>query len=136
MNLKLVKDKYFNYSMMRWSLVGITTTAIDYLLFILLYEITNSVYISNFLSATVATTLNYLSHYKWTFKSQERYSKSGVKYLLNLIFWWVVSTSIIKILVASGVDPKIAKLAPLIFIVPINYFVLNHLIFKTKLAKN
>lgn len=136
MNLKLVKDKYFNYSMIRWSLVGITTTAIDYLLFILLYGITNSVYISNFLSATVATSLNYLSHYKWTFKSQEKYSKSGVKYLLNLIFWWVVSTSIIKILVASGFDPKIAKLAPLIFIVPINYFVLNYLIFKGKFIKN
>ena len=136
MNLKLVKDKYFNYSMIRWSLVGITTTAIDYLLFILLYGVTHSVYISNFLSATVATSLNYLTHHKWTFKSQEKYSKSGIKYLLNLIFWWVVSTSIIKILVASGFDPKIAKLAPLIFIVPINYFVLNHLIFKTKLAKN
>ena len=136
MNLKLVKDKYFNYSMIRWSLVGITTTAIDYLLFILLYGITHSVYISNFLSAVVATSLNYLTHHKWTFKSQEKYSKSGIKYLLNLIFWWVVSTSIIKILVASGFDPKIAKLAPLIFIVPINYFVLNHLIFKTKLAKN
>ena len=120
MNLKLVKDKYFNYSMIRWSLVGITTTAIDYLLFILLYGVTHSVYISNFLSAVVATSLNYLTHHKWTFKSQEKYSKSGIKYLLNLIFWWVVSTSIIKILVASGFDPKIAKLAPLIFIVPIN----------------
>ncbi|ASY09842.1 GtrA-like protein [Candidatus Nanopelagicus limnes] len=136
MNLKLVKDKYFNYSMLRWSLVGITTTAIDYLLFILLYGITHSVYISNFLSATVATTLNYLSHYKWTFKSQEKYSKSGMKYLLNLIFWWIISTSIINFLVASGIDPRIAKLAPVIVIVPINYFVLNHLIFKGKFIKN
>ena len=136
MNLKLVEDKYFNYSMIRWSLVGITTTAIDYLLFILLYGITHSVYISNFISATVATSLNYLTHHKWTFKSRENYSKSGIKYLLNLIFWWIISTSIIKFLVASGNDPKIAKLAPLIVIVPINYFVLNHFIFKNKYIKN
>jgi len=122
--------------MIRWSLVGITTTAIDYLLFILLYGITHSVYISNFISATVATSLNYLTHHKWTFKSRENYSKSGIKYLLNLIFWWIISTSIIKFLVASGNDPKIAKLAPLIVIVPINYFVLNHFIFKNKYIKN
>ena len=136
MNLKLVKDKYFNYSMIRWSLVGITTTAIDYLLFILLYGVTHSVYISNFLSAVVATSLNYLTHHKWTFKSQEKYSKSGIKYLLNLIFWWIISTSIINFLVASEIDPRIAKLAPLIVIVPINYFVLNYLIFKGKYLKN
>ena len=130
MKIKQFNDKYFDYSMIRWGLVGTTTTTIDYLLFILLYGITNSVYISNFLSATVATLLNYFSHYKWTFKSQEKYARSGIKYLLNLIFWWIVSTSIIKLLVASGIDAKIAKLAPLIVIVPINYFVLNRLIFK------
>jgi putative flippase GtrA len=130
MKVKQFKDKYFDYSMIRWGLVGVTTTTIDFLLFILLYGITNSVYISNFLSATVATSLNYLSHYKWTFKSQEQYSKSGIKYLLNLFFWWIVSTSIIKLLVASGLDAKIAKLIPLIVIAPINYFVLNRLIFK------
>jgi len=122
--------------MIRWGLVGITTTAIDYLLFILLFGLIHSVYISNFLSASVATSLNYLTHHKWTFKSQEKYSKSGIKYLLNLMFWWIVSTSIINFLIASEIDPKIAKLAPLVVIVPINYFVLNHLIFKTKLIKN
>jgi putative flippase GtrA len=133
MKVKLIKNKYLDYSMIRWVLVGVTTTTVDYLLFILLYGITNSVYISNFLSATAATSLNYFSHYKWTFKSQEEYSKSGIRYLLNLIFWWIVSTSIIKLLVASGIDAKLAKLAPLIVIVPINYFVLNRLIFKSKM---
>jgi hypothetical protein len=32
----------------------------------------------------------------------------------------------------SGLDPKIAKLVPLVLIVPVNYFVLNHLVFKRK----
>jgi hypothetical protein len=43
-----------------------------------------------------------------------------------------VSTSIIKALVVLDIDPKIAKLAPLIVIVPVNYFVLNYLVFKKK----
>ena len=118
--------------MLRWAVVGVTTTAIDYTIFILLYGTSNSVFGSNLVAAVVATTFNYLTHHRWTFKSDQQHAKSGVKYLLNLIFWWVVSSSIIKILVALGVDVKIAKLAPLVFIVPVNYFVLNRVVFKKK----
>ena len=127
-----LKDKYFDYSMLRWGLVGITTTLVDYLLFISLYGPISSVFLANLISATVATCINYLTHHRWTFKSEQNHSRSSVKYSLNLIFWWLVSTTVIKLLVDAGVDPRAAKLAPLIFIVPVNYFVLNYLVFKKK----
>ena len=130
--LKKLKDKYFDYSMLRWGLVGITTTLVDYLLFISLYGPINSVYLANLISASIATCINYLTHHRWTFKSEQNHSRSGFKYILNLIFWWIISTSIIKILLVSGFDPRIAKLVPLVLIVPVNYFVLNHLVFKKK----
>ena len=130
--LKSLKDKYFDYSMIRWGLVGMTTTLVDYLLFLSIYGPINSVFLANLISASVATCVNYLTHHRWTFKSQQNHSRSGFKYLLNLIFWWLVSTSIIKILLMSGLDPKVAKLVPLVLIVPVNYFVLNHLVFKRK----
>ena len=130
--LKSLKDRYFDYSMIRWGLVGTTTTLVDYLLFISLYGPINSVFLTNLISATVATCINYLTHHSWTFKSEENHSKSGIKYILNLIFWWLISTSIIKILLVSGFDAKIAKLVPLVLIVPVNYFVLNYLVFKRK----
>jgi putative flippase GtrA len=44
----------------------------------------------------------------------------------------LVSTSVIKVLVELDIDPKVAKLAPLVLIVPINYFVLNFIVFKRK----
>jgi putative flippase GtrA len=130
--LKSLKDRYFDYSMIRWVLVGTTTTLVDYLLFISLYGPISSVFLANLISATVATCINYLTHHKWTFKSEQNHSRSGFKYMLNLIFWWFISTSIIKILLVSGFDPKIAKLVPLVLIVPVNYFVLNYLVFKKK----
>ena len=130
--LKALKDKYFDYSMLRWGAVGIFTTAVDYLLFINLYSPINSVFIANLISAAIATSINYFTHLRWTFKSEQNYSRSGIKYLLTLTFWWLVSTSIIKVLVVLKIDPKIAKLAPLIVIVPVNYFVLNYLVFKKK----
>ena len=130
--IRLFKDKYFDYSMLRWGLVGVTTTLVDYLLFISLYGPVSSVFLANLISATVATSINYFTHHRWTFKSEQNHSRSGFKYLINLIFWWSVSTSIIKILLVSGFDPKVAKLVPLVLIVPVNYFVLNYLVFKKK----
>ena len=127
-----LKDRYFDYSMIRWGFVGLTTTAIDFTLFTTLYYTINSVFISNLISASVATSINYAAHHRWTFRSEQNHSRSGIKYLLNLIFWWLVSTSIIKTLVVLNIDPRIAKLLPLILIVPVNYFVLNHLVFKKK----
>ena len=130
--LKALKDKYFDYSMLRWGTVGLFTTAVDYLIFINLYGPINSVFLANLISSATATSINYYSHHRWTFKSNQNHSKSGAKYLLNLAFWWLVSTSIIKGLVVLNIDPKIAKLVPLVVIVPVNYFVLNYLVFKKK----
>ena len=130
--LKALKDKYFDYSMLRWGTVGILTTALDYLLFVNLYGPINSVFIANLISASIATSINYFTHHRWTFKTNQNHSKSGARYLLNLTFWWLVSTSVIKLLVELDIDPKVAKLAPLVLIVPINYFVLNFIVFKRK----
>jgi putative flippase GtrA len=129
---KNLKEKHFDWSMLRWVIVGISTTATDYFIFISLYGPIDSVVIANFISAFIATSLNYYSHHRWTFKSQQDHSKSGIRYFINLVFWWVISTLLIKGLIVIDVDPKIAKLIPILVIAPINYFVLNHLVFKKK----
>ena len=135
MNSRITRliDKYFDYSMLRWAAVGFSTTLIDYLIFITLYGPINSVFVANLFSASVSTSINYYAHHRWTFKSDQNHSKSGFKYILNLIFWWLVSTSIIKSLILLDIDPKIAKLAPILVIAPINYFVLNKIVFRKKL---
>ena len=134
MNSKLtaLKEKYFDWSILRWMIVGFTTTATDYLIFISLYGHLDSVVISNFISGFVSTSLNYYTHHKWTFKSEQDHAKSGTRFIVNLVFWWVVSTLLIKALIVLDLDPKIAKLIPILIIAPINYFVLNHLVFKKK----
>ena len=118
--------------MLRWVVVGLVTTVTDYLIFISIYGPINSVVIANFISGFVSTSINYYTHHRWTFKSDQDHSRSGTRYLINLIFWWLVSTSAIKVLIVLEIDPKIAKLLPIVFIAPINYFVLNHIVFKKK----
>jgi putative flippase GtrA len=119
-------------SMWRWALVGITTTIIDYLIFISMYSVITSVLIANFLAGLFSITFNYLAHYFWSFKSQADHSKSGIKYLINLVIFWSAGTLLLKILITAGIDPKIAKLIPIPFIAPLSFLSLKFYVFKKK----
>jgi putative flippase GtrA len=119
-------------SMWRWALVGITTTVIDYLIFISMYSVITSVLIANFCAGLFSITFNYLAHYFWSFKSQADHSKSGVKYLVNLVIFWTAGTLLLKVLITSGMDPKLAKLIPIPFIAPLSFLSLKFYVFKKK----
>ena len=123
-------NRYFYKSWFRWVVIGVTTFSIDYILFLSLYKISNSVVISNFFSAGLATLLNYILNYNWSFHSEKIKVKSSIKYFLNLIFWWVISTTIIATLIRYKVSPEMAKIAPMILIVPVNYFILKLFVFR------
>ena len=116
----------------RWALVGTTTTIIDYLIFVSMYSVITSVLIANFCAGLFSITFNYLAHYFWSFKSQANHSKSGLKYLLNLVIFWSAGTLLLKVLITAGIDPKIAKLIPIPFIAPLSFLSLKFYVFKKK----
>ena len=117
-------------SMWRWALVGITTTVIDYLVFISVYSVITSILTANFCAGIFSITFNYLAHYFWSFKSQADHSKSGMKYLLNLVIFWSAGTLLLKVLITAGIDPKIAKLIPIPIIAPLSFLSLKFIVFK------
>jgi putative flippase GtrA len=119
-------------SMWRWAIVGIITFVIDYLIFIGMYWVVSSVLVANFLAGLFSIAFNYLAHYFWSFKSQTDHSKSGLKYLVNLVIFWSAGTSLLKVLITSGIDPKIAKLIPILFIAPLSFLFLKFYVFKKK----
>jgi len=117
-------------SLWRWALVGVTTTVIDYIIFISMYSVITSVLVANFFAGLVSISFNYSAHYFWSFKSQTDHTKSGLKYLINLITFWSISTILLKILITSGLDPKIAKLIPIPIIAPLSFISLKFFVFK------
>jgi len=121
-------EKYGSIS--RWALVGVTTTTIDYILFILIYSVIISVLVANFFTGLVSLSFNYSAHYFWSFKSQTDHSTAALKYLINLITFWSISTLLLKILITSGFDPKIAKLMPIPIIAPLSFISLRFFVFK------
>ena len=118
--------------MLRWALVGITTAVIDYSIFIAMYSLITSVLIANFVAGLFSITFNYLAHYSWSFKSEVDHSKSGTKYVINLVTFWSLSTLLLKGLITAGIDPKIAKLIPIPFIAPLSFLSLKFFVFKKK----
>jgi putative flippase GtrA len=117
-------------SMWRWALVGISTALIDYFVFVSIYSLITSVLIANLCAGLLSITFNYLAHYFWSFKSEVNHSKSGIKFLLNLIVFWSISTLLLKSLITSGIEPKIAKLIPIPFIAPLSFISLKFIVFK------
>ena len=117
-------------SMWRWALVGTTTTVIDYLLFLSFYSVIKSVLIANFCAGLFSLTFNYLAHHFWSFRSTVDHSKSGVKFLVNLLLFWFFGTVLLSALITSGLDPKIAKLIPIPLIAPLSFLSLKYFVFK------
>ena len=119
----------------RWVLVGITTFLIDYLIFLSIFSSYGSVYIANFLSGLVSILFNYAAHYFWSFKSESNHSKSGIKYLINLILFWSFGTFLLKFLISSGIEAKYAKLLPVPIIAPLSFISLRFFVFKSNINK-
>ena len=117
-------------SLWRWALVGVTTTVIDYIIFISIYSVIISVLVANFIAGLVSIGFNYSAHYFWSFKSQTDHTKAGIKYLISLISFWSISTLFLKILITAGLDPKIAKLMPIPIIAPLSFISLRFFVFK------
>ena len=130
MNLMFAVRKQLDWSMLRWLLVGTTTFVIDYFIFLLCFGPIKAVLYANFISGLCSTSFNYFAHHKWTFKTDMAHRSTSTRYILNLAFFWVISTLILKGLISLDISPRLAKLIPVLIITPFSYFVLNHLIFK------
>ena len=117
-------------SLLRWALVGVTTALIDYVIFISMYSLIISVLVANFISGLVSLSFNYSAHYFWSFKSRADHTKTGMKYLINLITFWSLNTLLLIALITAGLDPKLAKLIPIPIIAPISFISLRYFVFK------
>ena len=90
---------------------------------------------ANFCAGLVSVSVNYAAHYFWSFKSRSDHKKAGIKFLISLITFWSISTLILKMLINTGLDPKIAKLMPIPIIAPLSYLSLRFLVFKKLIVK-
>jgi putative flippase GtrA len=101
-----------------------------------MFYVTSFVLVSNLISGFVSISFNYFAHYSWSFKRKSQHSKSAFKYLINLVTFWLIGTLILKILISSQVDPKFAKVIPIILISPFSFLSLKFFVFKNNNSKH
>jgi hypothetical protein len=124
----------FNISFFRWGFVGVFTLLIDSWIFIYLYSQTESVLVSNSVSALTALFFNYCSHYTWSFSSKAQHKFSVPKYLLNFFSNWLLITVGIKLMISYGAPASISKILPTIIFAPISFIVLKYFVYGIKLG--
>ena len=133
LSLASIKSLIGKYgSILRWALVGIITAVIDYIIFVTMYSVVTSVLIANFCSGLLSIIFNYLAHYFWSFRSEVNHLKSGAKFFINLIVIWSLSTLLLNILINEGIEPKFAKLIPMLFVAPLSFISMRFFVYKKK----
>lgn len=113
-------------------LVGSSTFIIDYLLFVSIYAWNGSVILSNLCAGVFSISFNYYAHHSWSFGSSSKHFSSGLKYLMNLTFFWIVGTILLKILIDSGIDAKFAKPLLIPILAPLSFISLKLFVFKNR----
>jgi putative flippase GtrA len=117
------------YQFLVWLLVGITTLAMDYLVFLVIYSISGSIISSNLASIVISSFYNFMFHRIFTFKTLGSFKEQALKYVLYQLTIWFVSTILIAFLHKLAVSISFAKILPLFLIAPVNFYVLKKWIY-------
>jgi len=135
--LKKINNLLINYKdLSRWALVGTITFIIDYLVFISVYALVESVLLANSYAGLLSISFNYLAHYSWSFISESHHSKSSIKYLINLIIFWGIGTLLLKIIIDVGIEAKYAKLILVPIVSPLSFISLKFIVFNKPKSDN
>jgi putative flippase GtrA len=116
--------------MLRWLLVGSVTVGIDWLVFVNVYPKVKSVALANLISGFLSTSFNYIAHHHWTFWSKQRHLESGVRYVIALLFGYVLNTTLLKIFIVAGLLAGLSKALASGIQAPISYLILNFFVFR------
>ena len=116
-------------SLFKWAVTGGFTFFIDFVIFVSLFKVTNLVAFSNLVSTVVSLIFNYLGHQFWSFDLKQRLKSTLAKYVINSMVFWLFSTLILKLLIMNQIDPRIAKVIPILLLALPSFYSLKRFVF-------
>jgi putative flippase GtrA len=116
----------------KYGIIQIGAYAIDFLVFIIFYEILDVMYIySNTLSKVIACFVAFFAHKYFTFKSKESVFREIIKYFAFLPLNIILGTMILGLMLNSNFDYKLAKFTSDILVFFISFLLAQKLIFNS-----
>ena len=126
------KDSFKVYKeIIKFSLSGIISFLIDYILFIVFKVVLNNITIANIIARAISSTINYIINKNIVFKSNKNIAKSLLEYYGLVIFILLINTLLLNLL-SIIINPILAKLIVEIVLFIISWLVQKKLIFKRK----
>lgn len=135
------KQAPLNSDKVRFIIVGVINTALDFLLFnLLMRTVLPNAIIANTISTTIAMVFSFFVNKKWTFQDAgDQYVKQVVLFFVFTLFGLYVIQNSLIILIKNtiphfGIDEQlflnIAKLAASVGSMTWNYFTYKYFVFK------
>ena len=98
-----------NRQFLRFIIVGLLSTFINYLFYVFIFKITSNIIFSSTIGYTSGILNSYLLGKKWVFKSKKKsHFKNISKFLLVYFIGGIFMTIIIKFFYANGYEYRIA----------------------------
>lgn len=134
-----VRDSFIIYrEILRFSLSSLTAFAIDYVCYTIFLNILppHLLTLANVLARCCSSTVNFLINYKLVFKSDEKLSKSLIKYIGNVVLILGINTLLLYVLVTvCKINPYIAKVIVEMSLFIVNFTIQRAFVFNDKPAK-
>jgi putative flippase GtrA len=116
---------------LRYLLVGCTSAALDFGLFLILFNVLGvDVRVSNVTAITLSAVFNFTMSRAWTFESTSNIVRSAILYIVLFVFNNLFSTVAIVWFIGLGVPSPLAKLMTMACITLWNFALYRKVVFK------
>jgi putative flippase GtrA len=133
-NTKIIANKLYRHSFVRYVVIGGTSFVIDFLLLVALHgSVGMNVLVAASISYWTSIIFNFLANRFWTFEATEQsIMKHVAAYLLLLAANYLFTIAIIALGQQLGIHYTIAKVIAVIIQMAWTYLVYKKVIFKTR----
>ena len=123
LNMRFVNDNLFRF--VKFGLVGVLNTAINWIIFILLNSLGIYYIISNIIAYTLSTINSYMWNSKWVFKYEGKNIKETTfKFIILNVIGLILNTCILYVLVdILGLSKIIGLIIATAIVMVLNYFI-------------
>lgn len=126
------KDSFKVYKeIINFSLSGIISFIVDYVLFIIFKVLLENITIANVIARAISSTLNYIINKNIVFKSNKNIGKSLLQYYTLVIVILILNTIVLNLL-CMIINPILAKILTEIILFIVSWIIQKQLIFKKK----
>jgi putative flippase GtrA len=115
--------------MLKWFVVGSITFGLELVFFLVFFQATGIIPLSNFVAIFISTSFNYLTHKYWTFETSKQSRFMLFRYILVILTVYLYSNPSVAYFNSLFDNAFLAKAFSILLIAPISYLAMRSFVF-------